>query len=153
MLASDSLANAAQRLSVARNKDLPRVQPFGQPLRLILLKKNNYSPLSIEISDSKSHALATTLVPGQAPSPSTRAGLTTIKAKSDRNGAAWLQATTLPGAYGTGVPSRLIKPASWINGKPIRAVGSSLVMDSTIVAPRLSDLKLPAQLYGLSAAR
>ncbi len=48
--------------------DLLRKRSFGQLLRSISLNMNDYSPQSIEISDSKSHFLATTLILGQTPS-------------------------------------------------------------------------------------
>ena len=47
--------------------DLLRKRSFGQLLRSISLNMNDYSPQSIEISDSKSYFLATTLILGQAP--------------------------------------------------------------------------------------
>ncbi len=47
--------------------DLLRKRSFGQLLRSISLNMNDYSPQSIEITDSKSHFLATTLILGQAP--------------------------------------------------------------------------------------
>ena len=55
---------------LSENYDLLRARSFGQLLRSISLKKNNYSPLLIEIPGSKSHTLATTLVLGQPPSAS-----------------------------------------------------------------------------------
>ena len=47
--------------------DLLRKRSFGQLFRLILIKKHDQAPLSMEASDSKSHTLATTLVLGQPP--------------------------------------------------------------------------------------
>ena len=51
-----------------RTNDLLRTRSFGQLFRSISLNMNDYSPQLIEISDSKSHALATILILGQAPS-------------------------------------------------------------------------------------
>ncbi len=53
--------------------DLLRTRSFGQLLRSISLNMNDYSPQSIEISDSKSHFLATTVILGQAPRPNNKA--------------------------------------------------------------------------------
>ena len=47
--------------------DRLRKRYFGQLLRLISLNMNNNLPKSIEISDSKSRSLPTTLIPGLPP--------------------------------------------------------------------------------------
>ncbi|OED38697.1 hypothetical protein AB833_18590 [Chromatiales bacterium (ex Bugula neritina AB1)] len=56
--------------SLSENEDLLRTRSSGQLFRSNSLNTNNYSPQSIEISDSEPRALASTPIPGQGPGSS-----------------------------------------------------------------------------------